>query len=351
VTKSLSFGAFDHIERSSGAPTVHELYNERLRLLEEYDQAGFYAYHLAQHHTTPLGMAPSPNLFLAAASRHTRQLRLGPLVYLLPFYSPLRLIEEIAMLDHMTNGRLDIGVGRGVSPFEAGIHRIPFYESRDIYEEALTVLVNGLSGERLTYRGRYYSYDNVPIELRPLQQPYPPLWYGSIGRDSTIYAARRGMNFVTIGSTELVRQQVDLYLEVYHESATRPERLNPHVTNPKVGVQRHLVVAETDRQAEAIASRAFQAFFFNLQKLWRDFNTEATVFARDFEVVREEGAFVVGSPSSVRDQLGDLLQRVRCNYLVLPFAWGDLTAAEARRSLDLFASKVMPDPIKQSEAA
>ena len=105
---------------------LQQLFEERLRLVEAYEQAGIWGYHVAQHHATPLGMAPSPNLFLAAAAQRTRNLRLGTLVYLLPFYSPLRLIEEICMLDHMTGGRLEIGVGRGVSPSSTRNIAFPF---------------------------------------------------------------------------------------------------------------------------------------------------------------------------------------------------------------------------------
>ena len=92
----LTFGVFDWIDRA--AEPLHQLYEERLQLLEIADRAGFFCYHLAEHHSTPLGMAPSPALFLAAAAQRTQRIRLGPLVYLLPIYSPLRLIEEVAML-------------------------------------------------------------------------------------------------------------------------------------------------------------------------------------------------------------------------------------------------------------
>ncbi len=99
---------------------MQKLYEERLRLLEAADSAGFRGYHLAEHHFTPLGMAPSPALFLAAAAQRTQHLRLGPLGYLLPLYDPLRLIEEVCMLDQLSNGRLDLGFGRGISPYELG---------------------------------------------------------------------------------------------------------------------------------------------------------------------------------------------------------------------------------------
>jgi alkanesulfonate monooxygenase SsuD/methylene tetrahydromethanopterin reductase-like flavin-dependent oxidoreductase (luciferase family) len=113
---SLTFGLFGHLDRREASLT--QIYEDRLQLLEAADAAGFYSYHLAEHHITPLGMAPSPSLLLASAAQRTRRLRLGPLVYLLPLYHPLRLIEEICMLDHLSGGRLDVGVGRGISPHD-----------------------------------------------------------------------------------------------------------------------------------------------------------------------------------------------------------------------------------------
>src|SRR5467141_4885595 len=116
----VSFGLFDWIDR--GTQPLSQLYEERLQLLAAADEAGFFCYHLAEHHATPLGMAPSPALFLTAATQRTRRIRLGPLVYLLPLYDPLRLIEEVAMLDQLSGGRMQVGVGRGISPIELGYY-------------------------------------------------------------------------------------------------------------------------------------------------------------------------------------------------------------------------------------
>ena len=110
----MKFGVFDHIDEA-GVP-VGQQFEERLALIERYEHAGFHAYHLAEHHGTPLGHAPSPSVFLAAATQRTTTLRLGPLVYCLPLYHPLRLIDEVCMLDHLSDGRLQLGVGAGVSP-------------------------------------------------------------------------------------------------------------------------------------------------------------------------------------------------------------------------------------------
>jgi alkanesulfonate monooxygenase SsuD/methylene tetrahydromethanopterin reductase-like flavin-dependent oxidoreductase (luciferase family) len=146
---TLQFGVFDHIR----------LYRERLLQLERFDTTGFYAYHLAEHHTPAVhSLAPSQNVFLAAASPRTQRLRLAPCIYVLPLHHPLRLIEEICMLDHLSDGRLDVGVGRG------GVLEAYFWGSEaDVegnqrrYQETLAILKQGLSHDELTLsRGLLY---------------------------------------------------------------------------------------------------------------------------------------------------------------------------------------------------
>src|ERR1700752_5193827 len=116
----MKFGIFEHMD-DSGVPLGQHFAN-RLSLIEEYDRHGFYAYHLAEHHGTPLGLAPSPSVFLAAVAQRPKRLRFGPLVYTLSLHHPLRVVEEVCMLDQMSGGRLELGVGRGVSPSEGAYY-------------------------------------------------------------------------------------------------------------------------------------------------------------------------------------------------------------------------------------
>ena len=113
------FGLFDHVDRGDG--TLQQFYEDRLRLAEKYDKAGFYAYHTAEHHATTLGMASSPNVYMSAVAQRTKHLKFGPLVYCLPQYHPIRLFEEICMLDQMSGGRLQVGVGKGISAIESDV--------------------------------------------------------------------------------------------------------------------------------------------------------------------------------------------------------------------------------------
>ncbi len=175
----MRFGVFDHLDKT-GAPS-ETIYRERLDLVEAYDRAGFYAFHIAEHHGSPLGLAPSPSVFLGAVAARTSRLRFGPLVYTLPLYEPLRLIEEIGMLDQMSGGRLEIGVGRGIVAFETAFFGLTHLDTPPRFEEALDILLTAFRSETLTYDGRFWTYRNVPMEIPPLQRPHPPLWYG-VGR-------------------------------------------------------------------------------------------------------------------------------------------------------------------------
>lgn len=337
---SLAFGIFDWIDRRS--VPLRQIYEERLQLLEAADEAGFFCYHLAEHHATPLGMAPSPGIFLAAAAQRTRRIRLGPLVFLLPLYSPLRLIEEVCMLDHLSGGRLELGVGRGVSPYELGYHGVDAERSREVFEEALAVLIAGFTRERLTHAGERYQYGDVPMELHPLQHPYPPLWYATHNIDSVPWAASEGLNMVGLGPAATLRKNVDLYHEVWQGRRNDPNRLNAHVPEPKVGINRQVFVAETDEEALASARAAHTDWFANFVKLWQDHGDTRHDRGRDWETTISNELMLVGSPSRVREQVARVFEASGCNYLICSFAWGSLTHEQSLRSIRLFGEEVMP---------
>jgi alkanesulfonate monooxygenase SsuD/methylene tetrahydromethanopterin reductase-like flavin-dependent oxidoreductase (luciferase family) len=332
------FGIFDHVEKTSGS-TVQEVFARRLEMAEIAEAAGFHSYHLAEHHATPLGMAPAPSLVIAAMAARTRRLRLGPLVYLLPLYNPLRLIEEVCMLDNLTGGRFDLGVGRGISPFELQYYRLPFYLSREMFEEAFEVLLCGLRSERLNFRGQYYRYDDVPMTLRPLQQPHPPLWYGNSTENATRFAARHGMNAISRTPTARARQLMELYRQEYRQSASG----GGSTIGPWIGATRHIFVADSQEQALAAARPAYRAHYNNIEKLWQDFNTAVGGFTPELDVARENGLAIVGSPEHVVEAIEQYFIESGCNYLAGSFAWGDLKPAEYMHSLELFAAKILPN--------
>src|ERR1700691_116106 len=178
----MEFGIFDHLDRAS--TPLPDYFERRLKMIDADARAGFYASHIAEHHSTPLGMAPSPNVFLAAVAQRTRRLRFGPLIFALPLHHPLRLIEEICMLDERSGAALDIGFGRGASPVELALYGVNPDEAQAIYAEGVDLILAGLTHKVLDFHGKYFSFTDVPMELAPLQKPHPPIWYGVHAPDS-----------------------------------------------------------------------------------------------------------------------------------------------------------------------
>jgi len=330
----MDFGIFDHLDRYD-AP-LHAYYEARLKLIELYDAAGFYAYHLAEHHATPLGMAPSPSVFLAAIAQRTKRLRFGPMVYALPLYHPLRLIEEICMLDQLSGGRLEIGFGRGSSPIELAYYGQDAKNAQAIYAEGLELVLKGMTEKTLSFAGEHFRFDKVPMQIAPLQKPYPPVWYGVHSPEAADRAARRGLHTVSLDPPAETKLCSDRYRAIWRE--TRGE-----APLPKLGLGRFIVVADTDEAALALARRAYPKWHDSFTFLFR-MHGRAQQHPRpaDFDTLVARGQGFAGAPSSVTAWLRDQLAATGTNYVVGQFAFGDLTLEECRRSVELFASDVMP---------
>jgi alkanesulfonate monooxygenase SsuD/methylene tetrahydromethanopterin reductase-like flavin-dependent oxidoreductase (luciferase family) len=335
----MQFGIFDHMDR--GAGRLDQFFADRLALCERYDQAGFYGYHVAEHHATPLGLASSPNVYLAAIAQRTTRLRFGALVYTLPLYHPLRLLDEICMLDQMSGGRLLLGVGRGISPIENSYFGNEPEDTAPMYAEAFEVLMRGLATRELTYEGKYYRFRNVPIELEPFQRPHPPLWYG-IGRpDATLWCAQNNVSVVTNLNAAMTRAITDRYRAEWRALGHAPD------TIPFMGTNRHIVMADTDKEALETARPAYRQWRASFLKLWHRHNMRLpnpnALFPEEFEGAEAEGRAVAGAPAKVRDFLARDLAESGVNYLLCRFAFGSISRAEAERSIDLFGRYVMAE--------
>jgi alkanesulfonate monooxygenase SsuD/methylene tetrahydromethanopterin reductase-like flavin-dependent oxidoreductase (luciferase family) len=327
-------GVFDHLDR--GTLPLSGFYEQRLAIVEAYDRAGFFCYHLAEHHATPIGTAPSPSLFLSAVAQRTKRLRFGPLVYLLPFYHPLRLIEEICMLDQLSGGRLEIGTGRGISPVEARLYGLDPNESQARYDEALEILRRGLASDVLSFAGTYYRFDAVPMALEPVQKPMPPFWLGVHSPESAERAARAGAGAVTNEGTSRARAVAERYRAAWLETGA-PEAM------PKIGIVRFVVAADSDAEALRIGRRAYRRWHESFYFLHRKYGMRAThEKSPSFDDALEEGTAFAGTPETLAGALRAHLDETRANYLVGQFAFGDLTLEETLRTIALFRDHVLP---------
>jgi alkanesulfonate monooxygenase SsuD/methylene tetrahydromethanopterin reductase-like flavin-dependent oxidoreductase (luciferase family) len=336
----LQFGVFDWIE-SSELP-ADEIFEHKLAIAEAADKAGFYAWHIAEHQGTPLSIDGSPALVLSAASQRTKRLRLGALTFCLPWYNPFRFYNEVCMLDHMSGGRLELGVGRGVSPIESsyfGMKSID--ESRERYRETLEVFFSACSNRVLNHQGKYFSYRDLDLYLKPRQRPYPPLWFPSSDKNSIEFTAKHGYHTVLNTTAAEAGKLYAQYREVWTRHRDDPGRHNAHVGAPKLGKSQHVFVADTDAEASARGEAAYQVWSEHLTHLTRKhgqphlLNVSPTSAAA---VTR----LVAGSPATVARELAQVVRESGINHLLLVFSFGDLAPRQAMRSMGLFVAEVMP---------
>ena len=333
----LEFGIFDHLDSDGGA--LGALLESRLKLLELIEAEGFAGYHLAEHHATALGMAASPSVFLAAAIARTRRIRLGPLVYVLPLHHPLRLYEEICMLDHMSGGRLLLGVGRGGALVEHQRYGVDPAQAPAMYHEAFAVLMAAFENDVVNFEGKFYTYKDFVVQAKPVQRPHPPIWYGAPNADAIGWAAPRAVNVVSLGPGARARAISDRYRAEWKTLGRSEAAL------PKVGITRHIVVADTDDDARRIAQSAYPRWRQAMDWLWRRSNVPfllKDIYPEDFAALAALGHGVAGSPATVRDYLTRLKDETGVNYVLCQMVFGDISFADATHSIRLFAREVMP---------
>ena len=328
------FGTFDQNDSRGGLTA--DLYDQRLSLAQLYERRGFHIYQMSEHHGTPLSTTPSPSVFLAALSQRTTKLRFGPLVYLLPAYNPLRLVEEICMLDHLSRGRFEFGVGRGASSFEMGYMGVAADDMLPMYAEAVEMIREGLIDGRMTRQGRFWRYDDVELSVRPYQQPLPQMWAAISSPDSAVWPAAHGLNIVVGAPPPKAR-------EVFRRFLSERAASGKASGAPLMGINRYIVVADTDAEALTLGSRAWERFYQSFFKLWAQYGaTPGNNLPNSFEAVIARGNAVAGSPETVLRILEDQVTAAGANFLSGSFVFGDMSHDEAARSINLFADHVMP---------
>jgi alkanesulfonate monooxygenase SsuD/methylene tetrahydromethanopterin reductase-like flavin-dependent oxidoreductase (luciferase family) len=342
---SYEFSIFDWLDESGRG--FAQDYDDRLELLALADEKGFYAYHLAEHHGSQLSQTPSPTVFLSALAQRTQRLRFGALTYVLPVYNPIRLLEELCMLDQLSHGRLELGIGAGASPHERQRFGVTPDEAHDRYQEMLQILIQGFTTGAIDFHGRFYEYDGLRTRFRPYQQPYPPLWYPTSNRQSVPYLAAQGFNFVLSPrqwpNFDDVVALMDVYRREWVAHRDDPGRLNAHVARPFLGLSMHVHVAETDAKARDQARPAYVRFYDNYTRRYVDLGqTGRYPPTVDFDKMVDDEHALCGSPETVRRVLSGLFERSGADYLVGTFMFGDLPPEQARRSIELFAAEVMP---------
>ena len=335
MNEKLQFGVFDWVEASRRAPA--EVYEHKLGLAGAAERAGFHAYLIAEHHGTPLSIDGAPSVVLSALFQRTRRLRAGALTFCLPWYHPYRFYSEVCMLDQMSSGRLELGVGRGVSPIESRIFGLnSVEESREKYRATLDTFFEACRSDTMDINGQ-----KAELHLKPRQRPYPPLWFPSSNKESIEFTARHGYHTAFIGRHADCKPLFERYRELWQQHRNDPGRHNAHVATPFLARTQHLVIADTDAEAEKLGLQAYGAWAGHIHHLTRKLGRpdvhKTTPYDQD-----SAQRLIAGSPRTALEKLREMLQVTGANYLLCIFSFGDLDPEHALRSLELFSREVQP---------
>lgn len=340
------------------APPGHEhadIIHRELEQVEWAEELGFDEVWLTEHHFIDYGLSVDPAALAAAIASRTRWMRIGLAAAILPFHHPIRLAEQLALVDIISRGRLDVGVGRGNRPVEFAGYGVPQIESRERMDEAVEILVRAWTEERFSYQGRFYSFSNEFVIPKPLQRPHPPLYQVCVSKDTIENTALRGwpmLNSMLRGPVSQLVTSRNIYVQALEKAGRTPREIAALLR--QWGVSRHIYVADTDARAQAEAKEAelwYQEAFrrFVIPERIEDTHPALQPGFRAMaerlgkvnwdDLVRETVAF--GSPDTVAEKIEEMRQ-LGVGRLLCWMSFGGLAQEKVRRSMELFAREVMP---------
>jgi alkanesulfonate monooxygenase SsuD/methylene tetrahydromethanopterin reductase-like flavin-dependent oxidoreductase (luciferase family) len=330
-----------------------QLLEEHLQIWTEAEAQGFAGVFLGEHHFTPYSLSPSPNLLVAALAQRTQTLRIGIMCNILPMHDPRRLAEEGSMLDLLSGGRLEFGLGRGADEHEFIKIGMPMEETRPRLREGTELIVRAWTQDTFSYDGEYYRIGESTLVPRPLQQPHPPIWVTATVTPATVqWAAENGFSITTLFiSAEQLRDVQDKY----HAWAAAAGRQ----TGPEhIGLARQMYVAESEQQALEECAAAFEYFILQFRnvalfgdpdnlpggyELYKEFlGPFYTDVPPEFSALVDAGLVWCGTPEQVREQIVEQVRASGCGNVLLQSAIGNLGSEQVRRSHRLFAEHVLP---------
>ena len=313
---------------------VSEYFADYLDLWARDEALGFEGIFFSEHHFGG-SFSPSPNLLIAALAGRTQSLRLGVMGVVLPQYQPWRVVEEIGMLDHLTNGRLEIGTAIGI-PQELARMNMSMEEARERNDEALEILDAALSQEAISHHGKYYQFEGLSPRPRPRQRPAPPKWTTVVSSGSARKSARRGSKISTgFNSTEQIKAIFDAYREEADKAGFRagPEH---------VALRRRVTIAPTESEARTYAegvSERLRQFVANDPRANLNPVLDAPQPKQGFSLSADE--FITGTAADVAEQIIEQCRAVGAGHFLTVLHWGAMID-EVRQAHALFGHGVIP---------
>ncbi|MSP00563.1 MAG: LLM class flavin-dependent oxidoreductase [Acetobacteraceae bacterium] len=315
-------------DRSVPLNSVYETALERFVIM---DQAGYDAVWLAEHHFSSFSVCPSVHMMGTMAAARTKRLRIGTAVSLAPFYNPLRLAEEVALLDVLSGGRVNWGAGRGFERSEFAAFGIQGEESAPRFHETVDIVLKAWTNQRLSHQGKYFQYENVEVLPKPFQTPHPPVWMAASSNPAIDWAASQGHSILMdphASRADLIRKRRHYAAKLVEAGHSDEGRTIP--------MARLIAVDETEEKARAVAKRVAEWTIASYvgqkgnvrQGPPRDFGGKDPV---DFYL---EDVMIHGTAESVADQIRSFAGEIGMTYL--------MAAPMSGRSFRLLTDKVLP---------
>ncbi len=343
--------------------SMADVYDEHIRLTQELDEAGWHSYFVIEHQNSPVGRITAPTVYLTAVARATQRLRIGAMMWQLPLYHPMRLAQEVAMLDQLSRGRVEFGTGIGVHEHEFIRWGADYYQRAAISGEVLDIVKMAWTQDEVTYNGKYFHFDEALPQPKPFQKPYPPIW-AAVHSDAAIAFAAKGNYHVSqnLDTDTVVARKFDLYRKIWRECA-HPGPM------PRVFLQRQVHVAETDEKAHEearpyLVGREGGAVAVGggpIERTRIGWGTHARGMGRDserpddkargetmaraaqsYEFTLESGLAIVGSPATVIRRLEEGKKLIGYDIFCTNHAIGRMPPEMVRNSIRLFSTKVIP---------
>lgn len=298
--------------------TVYERAFERVAIM---DEGGYDGVWLAEHHFNTYSVCPSPHLMAMNMAMRTKNLRIGLAVSLAVFYNPLRLAEEVAMLDVLSGGRINWGAGRGFDPSEFKAFKVPVEESAARFQEAVDIVLAAWTDEKLTYHGQFWDYEDVEILPKPAQKPHPPTWLAATSPEALQRAASKGHTILM--DPHATHREIKEKRELYRQTL----EANGHsIEGRDIPMARLVAIAPTEAQAREVAYEGAKWTVGSYAKRLHDGVDPIERYVNE--------VMIHGTPESVADKILALKADLPINYL--------LAAPLSHESFVLFTEKVLP---------
>lgn len=329
-----------------------EYFTQVLRLSERADELGYHSVKTVEHYFHDYGgHTPNPIVLLSAIAARTRRIRPITGAVIPAFNNPIKLAGELGMLDNISNGRLDVGFGRAFIPKEFDVFGVSMDDSRARFEEGIDIITRLWTEERVSYDGKFHKFQDVRSMPRPVQKPHPPIWIAAImSKESFIWAGQRGYHIMVVpfaGNLEKNRELVQTYRDAWREAGHPPgaEQIQSSI---------HCYVAETHKEAVEGCKRPIARYIEVFSEAVRSWSgQQSTQYAGYGKLVEAISALtaekmidshtaLVGTPDEVVEQVRFNLDLLGEHEPSMQINFGGITEREAKRTLELFASRVMP---------